>query len=128
MSFTIGILNLFCLLLTYVFFILNFDAQYAYIAMIICLSIQTIINLIIQKFLVAEFPIHKYLLCIVKGCTILLLVLSVSEYLSSSIYNPLAKVFITVGLNTLFLSVINSIVFSTYRRKIWSAIKRKINE
>lgn len=128
MSFTIGILNLFCLLLTYVFFILNFDAQYAYIAMIICLSIQTIINLIIQKFLVAEFPIHKYLLCIVKGCAILLLVLSVSEYLSSSIYNPLAKVFITVGLNTLFLSVINSIVFPTYRRKIWSAIKRKINE
>lgn len=128
MSFTIGGLNLFCLLLTYVFFILNFDARYAYIAMVICLFIQTAINMIIQKCLVTNFPIHKYLFCIIKGCAILLFALSVSEYLSSSIHNPLAKVFITVSLNTIFLSIINSMVFPAYRRKIWSVLKRKLNE
>lgn len=128
MSFSIGILNLFCLLLTYAFFIWNFDAQFAYIAMVICLFIQTIINLIIQKCLVKNFPIHKYVLCIVKGCAILLFVLFVLEYLSSSIYNPLAKVIFTIGLNTIFLLIINSLVFPAYRKTILSVLKRKVNE
>lgn len=127
MSFTIGGLNLFCLLLTYVFFILDFDARYAYIAMVICLFIQTTINIIIQKCLVTKFPIHKYFLCIVRGSAILLLALSVVGYLSSSIYNPLAKTFITIGLNTILLSIINSIVFPAYRRNFWLALKRKVN-
>ena len=128
MSFFIGGLNLFCLLLTYAFFILNFDAQYAYIAMIICLFIQTIVNLIIQKSLVEKFPMHKYLFCIVKGCAILMLVLFLIDYLSNFISNPLTKLFTTIVLNAIFLSIIDCIIFPVYRNKIWSTIKRKVNE
>lgn len=128
MSFSMGGLNLFCLLLTYIFFYLDFDAQYAYISMVICLFIQTIINLTVLKLLISSFPIYNYIFSIIKGSLILLSVLTVLERFSQITLNSLSKLCITAVLNAVLLTIVDSIIFPNYRKKMWSFIKRKINE
>ena len=128
MTLSMGGLNLFCLLLTYLFFFLGFDAQYAYISMVICLFIQTVINLIVLKLLVSHFPIYNYLFSIIKGCVIMLFVLIVLEYISQTVSSSLLRLCMTIVLNTGLLTVVDFMIFPNYRKKILLLIKRKVNE
>ena len=128
MSFMQGCLNICCLLLVYMFFCSGFDAQYAYVSMVICLFIQVIINLIIQKKLVSSFPIYDYIFSIIKGSIILLMVFFIVEYVSQFTSDPLAKTLITIVFNTILLTAIDSVVFPIYRKKVWSLIKNKVRE
>lgn len=128
MTLSMGGLNLFCLLLTYLFFFLGFDAQYAYISMVICLFIQTVINLIVLKLLVSRFPIYNYLFSIIKGCVIMLFVLIILEYISQTVSSSLLRLFMTIVLNTGLLTVVDFMIFPNYRKKILLLIKRKVNE
>lgn len=128
MSILQGWMNLFCLLLVYLFFYMGFDARYAYVSMVICLFIQTILNIIIQKKLVRTFPIFKYILSIVKGGIILLVVFAILWHISQFMSNPVTRIFVTVFLNVILLTVFDGIAFPIYRKKVWSLIRRKIYE
>lgn len=126
MSFFLGGLNLFCLLLTYLFFKAGMDAQFAYIAMVICLFIQTIACLVIQKRLIAEYPILNYVKCIVKGCLVLLLCFLIVNNAPLLVSGQFAKVIVDTALSALLLIAIDSIVYPAYRKRIWSLLKNKI--
>ena len=123
-SFYAGCLNLLCLALAYVFFLVGFNAQYAYYAMLICVVTQTLVNSYILNQLVEQLDVRRYLLNTVKP----FLIVGISYFVVSSCLNGSGvwtKLFGSVILNSILILGAACILYKNYRLLVTSYIKRK---
>lgn len=102
-SYTSGLLNLMCLLGVYVFFHLGFDAEYAYVALAMCVVMQTVTNIIIVKRLVAAIQMHHFVFICLKMIFISLCSLALTLLLTHMMKNSWLVLTSSVVLNILFL-------------------------
>lgn len=125
LSYTSGLLNLLCLLGVYVFFRLGFDAEYAYVALALCVGLQTVTNIIIVKRLVSAIRILHFVVICLKMIFIALCSLALTLLLTHMMESPWLVLSSSVVLNTLFLTLL---VYASDRslRKIVKARVGKI--
>lgn len=124
-SFIAGNLNIVCLFLTYVFFLFGFDAQYAYYAMLICIICQTFVNSYLLNRLIDKLDMKRYLQNTIKP----FIIVGVSYLIVSQCTTSLAgwnKVFTSLVINTLFITISVLVLYTNYRTIIVSILKRKI--
>ncbi|MBW0032649.1 polysaccharide biosynthesis protein [Segatella copri] len=124
-SFIAGNLNIVCLFLTYIFFLLGFDAQYAYYAMLICIICQTFVNSYLLNRLIDKLDMKRYLQNTIKP----FIIVGVSYLIVSQCTTSLAgcnKAFTSLVINTIFITISVLVLYTNYRTFIVSILKRKM--
>lgn len=124
-SFIAGNLNVVCLFLTYIFFFLGFDAQYAYYAMLICIICQTFVNSYLLNRLIDKLNMRRYLQNTIKP----FIIVGVSYFVVSQCTTLLEgwnKAFVSFIINTLFITISVLVLYTNYRTFIVSILKRKM--
>lgn len=124
-SFIAGNLNIVCLFLAYIFFLLGFDAQYAYYAMLICVICQTFVNSYLLNRLIDKLDMKRYLQNTIKP----FIIVGVSYLIVSQCTTSLAgwnKAFTSLAINSLFITISVLVLYTNYRTFIVSILKRKM--
>ena len=108
-SFFAGCLNLLCLVLTYVLFLLGCDAQYAYYAMLICVICQTLVNSLMLNRLIENLDVKFYLLNTIKPFAIVCISYMV---INSCLFefNDWAKLINSILFNFIFITLVSLLV------------------
>lgn len=126
-SFFAGCLNLLCLVLTYVLFLLGCDAQYAYYAMLICIICQTLVNSLMLNRLIEDLNVKFYLLNTIKPFAIVCISYMV---INSCLFefNDWAKLINSILFNFIFITLVSLLLYSKYRKIVFDYIKLKMKK
>lgn len=114
-SIVVGNLNLLCLVLVYVFFIMGLDATFAYYAMLLFLVFQTLVNSYILNSLIRELKVYKYLIKTVKPFTIVFVSFIIQYLCGSYIFSQWMKLLGCFLLNSLIIIVAALMIYPKYR-------------
>ena len=126
-SFFAGCLNLLCLVLTYVLFLLGFDAQYAYYAMLICIICQTLVNSLMLNRLIEDLNVKFYLLNTIKPFAIVCISYMVINSCLLE-YKDWARLIYSILFNFLFMTIVSLLLYPKYRNIVFDYIKIKIKK
>lgn len=127
-SFYAGNLNIVCLALTYLFFLLGLDASFAYFSMLICIVCQTLLNSYILDRLVSKLDMKGYLLNTIKPFSIVVLSFLILELCLVNSHNQWCKLALSLVLNSMLIISIALLLFSNYRIMVFSFFKNKFNK
>lgn len=126
MSFYSGTMNLLCLLLAYLFFKMNFEAYYAYIALIICVLLQIIGNSIILQKQIAAVSVWSILRKSIYPLVVLVFSVVVSLYFMAKLESPWVKLVLSICVTTFIESLYIVLFVPTVRRKLAVMLKSRI--
>lgn len=105
MSFYAGTINLLCLLFAYTFFKMGLEAWFAYVALIICISMQIIGNSIILQKQISQLSVWKILRSCMSPLIVLLCSLLISNALISNDKSPWLGVLISICITVVCVSL-----------------------
>lgn len=125
-SFIAGNLNLACLALTYVFFLLGKDAKFAYYAMLICIISQTLVNSYILQKLVKDLDMKKYLLNTIKPFAIVVFSFIVLEFSLGEYTVTWRKLLVCIVGNMAIIIGVTILVYPMYRGLLIKVLKNKL--
>ena len=125
-SFIAGNLNLACLALTYVFFLLGKDAKFAYYAMLICIISQTLVNSYILQKLIKDLDMKKYLLNTIKPFAIVVFSLIVWEFSLGEYTGTWRKLLVCIVGNMAIIIGVTILLYPMYRGLLIKVLKNKL--
>lgn len=125
-SFIAGNLNLACLALTYVFFLLGKDAKFAYYAMLICIISQTLVNSYILQKLIKDLDMKKYLLNTIKPFAIVVFSLIVLEFSLGEDTGTWRKLLVCIVGNMSIIIGVTILLYPMYRGLLIKVLKNKL--
>lgn len=125
-SFIAGNLNLACLALTYVFFLLGKDAKFAYYAMLICIISQTLVNSYILQKLIKDLDMKKYLLNTIKPFAIVAFSFIVLEFLLGEYTGTWRKLLVCIVGNMAIIIGVTILLYPMYRGLLIKVLKNKL--
>lgn len=125
-SFIAGNLNLACLALTYVFFLLGKDAKFAYYAMLICIISQTLVNSYILQKLIKDLDMKKYLLNTIKPFAIVVFSLIVLEFSLDEYTGTWRKLLVCIVGNMAIIIGVTILLYPMYRGLLIKVLKNKL--
>lgn len=114
-SLALGTLNLLCLLIVYIFFLLGYDVSFAYYALLICISCHTVVNVCMLNAMVKGLDMMRYLTRAIKPYIIVgVSFWAVSGLVETSFLGD--KFIATFLLNCIFVLTCSSIFYPKYRK------------
>lgn len=125
-SFIAGNLNLACLALTYVFFLLGKDAKFAYYAMLICIISQTLVNSYILQKLIKNLDMKKYLLNTIKPFAIVAFSFIVLDFLLGEYTGTWRKLLVCIVGNMAIIIGVTILLYPMYRGLLIKVLKNKL--
>lgn len=125
-SFIAGNLNLACLALTYVFFLLGKDAKFAYYAMLICIISQTLVNTYILQKLIKDLDMKKYLLNTIKPFAIVAFSFIVLEFSLGEYTGTWRKLLVCIVGNMAIIIGVTILLYPMYRGLLIKVLKNKL--
>ena len=125
-SFIAGNLNLTCLALTYVFFLLGKDAKFAYYAMLICIISQTLVNSYILQKLIKDLDMKKYLLNTIKPFAIVAFSFIVLEFSLGEYTGTWRKLLVCIVGNMAIIIGVTILLYPMYRGLLIKVLKNKL--
>lgn len=126
-SFMAGNLNLFSLVLAYMFFGAGLDATFAYYALLVCVVLQGLASCYLLSKLVVSLDMKGYLMNTVKPFAVVG-VSYVVVHLCFCDWDGWLKLLGGVILNLLVIAMLSGFLYPNYKSMIVSVIKKKINE
>lgn len=125
-SFIAGNLNLACLALTYVFFLLGKDAKFAYYAMLICIISQTLVNSYILQKLIKDLDMKKYLLNTIKPFAIVAFSFIVLEFSLGEYTGTWRKLLVCIVGNMTIIIGVTILLYPMYRGLLIKVLNNKL--
>lgn len=125
-SFIAGNLNLACLALTYVFFLLGKEAKFAYYAMLICIISQTLVNSYILQKLIKNLDMKKYLLNTIKPFAIVAFSFIVLDFLLGEYTGTWRKLLVCIVGNMAIIIGVTILLYPMYRGLLIKVLKNKL--
>lgn len=127
-SFYAGNLNLVCLALTYVFFLLGLDASFAYFSMLICIVCQTLLNSYILNTMVSKLNMKRYLFNTIKPFSIVILSFVILDFSVANDSNHWLKLALSLVINSIFIMSVALLVYPNYRAMVITFFKKKLRK
>lgn len=117
-SFIAGMLNLFSLFVTYLFFYYHFDAQYAYISICLCVFFQILSSAYILGKLVKDLKVLNILLNAVRPIVISVISYFLAIFVVSLFDNCFLKLFVSALVNVFTILTLVLVLYAQYRKII----------
>lgn len=122
-SIWLGSLNVLCVVLTFVFFRLGFDAQYAYVSMLVTNSFHLPVVCILLKKQIPSYPILDFLKSIIKGAAVFVIAFIAAFLLVKDTANPWIKSALSLVYGAVIVAAAGIVVFPKYRKNVINKIK-----